>query len=162
MLSLDLHKIVVPPNLNESSSSSILDKSDLPGTSHDSLEMTKSLSGARKRKSSDLEDVKSDDKAPKRVRSDEEASKSVNSDIDQSNQSLTVNDPSVGEKERSESAPKGLCIICNQRAMDSVFVHGPVGHTSTCYKCAMRTWRINQKCPICNCRANNVIKVFSQ
>lgn len=151
----------MPPNLNESSSSSVvLDQSDLPSTSHGSLDAVKSLSSSRKRKSSDLEDVKVADESPKRVKSDEEAVPSrLSLDV---GESLTSKESSGEGKEQSGSAPKGMCIICNQRAMDSVFVHGPVGHTSTCYKCAMRTWRINQKCPICNCRANNVIKVFSQ
>lgn len=56
---------------------------------------------------------------------------------------------------------KELCIICNVNPKNSIFLHGNIGHMCSCYKCSMRTWGTNKRCPVCNCKVRNVIKVFT-
>lgn len=60
--------------------------------------------------------------------------------------------------ERSEL---NMCILCLQNEKNSVFLHSGVGHMCCCYKCAIRTWNINKKCPMCNCKIKNVVKVVT-
>lgn len=60
----------------------------------------------------------------------------------------------------SVSENKELCIMCNVQPKNSIFLHGNIAHMCSCYKCAMRTWGINKKCPMCNCKARNVVKVY--
>lgn len=56
---------------------------------------------------------------------------------------------------------KELCIICNISPKNGIFLHGKIAHMCCCYKCAMKTWRISKRCPICNCKVKNVVKVFT-
>lgn len=55
---------------------------------------------------------------------------------------------------------KELCIICNSNMKDSIFLHGRIAHMCCCYKCSVKTWKINKRCPMCNCIIKNVVKVF--
>lgn len=54
-----------------------------------------------------------------------------------------------------------LCIMCNTNPKNSIFLHGNIAHMCSCYKCAMRTWGTNKRCPVCNCKVRNVVKVFT-
>lgn len=56
---------------------------------------------------------------------------------------------------------KELCIMCNINPKNSIFLHGNIAHMCSCYKCAMRTWGTNKRCPVCNCKVRNVVKVFT-
>lgn len=55
---------------------------------------------------------------------------------------------------------KELCITCNINPKDGIFLHGQVGHMCCCYKCSIRTWKTNKRCPMCNSKIKNVVKVF--
>lgn len=63
------------------------------------------------------------------------------------------------EKVNNDDANPELCIICCERRKSAVFVHGKISHVCCCYECAMKTWRINKRCPVCNTRVSNVIRV---
>lgn len=52
------------------------------------------------------------------------------------------------------------CIICLSNAKNCAFVHGRIGHLSTCYICAQKVWATTKRCPICNNKASNIVKVF--
>ncbi|XP_015597579.1 E3 ubiquitin-protein ligase Mdm2 isoform X2 [Cephus cinctus] len=52
------------------------------------------------------------------------------------------------------------CLICTVAIKDGVFVHGSTSHICCCYRCAVKVWRTNGRCPICNRRVTNVIKAF--
>lgn len=54
----------------------------------------------------------------------------------------------------------GLCIICVNEPKNGAFVHNRFVHLSCCYKCAVKIWNKNKKCPICNCAVKNVMKLF--
>lgn len=56
---------------------------------------------------------------------------------------------------------KELCIMCNSNPKNSIFLHGRIAHMCCCYKCAIRTWGMNKRCPVCNCKVRNVVKVFT-
>lgn len=56
---------------------------------------------------------------------------------------------------------KELCILCNANPKNSIFLHGSIAHMCCCYKCAIRTWGTNKRCPVCNCKVKNVVKVFT-
>lgn len=53
-----------------------------------------------------------------------------------------------------------LCIMCNVKSKDSIFLHGKIGHMCCCYKCAKKCWIVHKKCPICNLKIYNIVKVF--
>lgn len=55
---------------------------------------------------------------------------------------------------------KELCIMCNAEPKNCIFLHGCTAHMCCCYKCALKSWKLNKKCPACNRKANNVVKVF--
>ena len=51
------------------------------------------------------------------------------------------------------------CYLCQDRKIDTIFMHGSTGHKSACYKCAKQTWR-NGNCPICKKQIDNIIRVI--
>ena len=53
-----------------------------------------------------------------------------------------------------------LCIMCQTRAIDTVFKHGRTGHMVVCYPCGKATWRKNPTCPICKRTIGSLVKVF--
>ncbi|KAL3277611.1 hypothetical protein HHI36_012953 [Cryptolaemus montrouzieri] len=55
---------------------------------------------------------------------------------------------------------KEMCIFCNETPKNAIFLHGSIAHMCCCYKCAKKTWRTIKRCPICNRKVNNVVKVF--
>jgi E3 ubiquitin-protein ligase Mdm2 len=56
---------------------------------------------------------------------------------------------------------KEICIMCNNNPKNSVFLHGRIAHMCCCYKCAMRTWKSLKRCPICQRKVSNVVRVFT-
>ncbi|XP_059618864.1 E3 ubiquitin-protein ligase Mdm2-like [Phlebotomus argentipes] len=52
------------------------------------------------------------------------------------------------------------CIICLKEPKNGVFVHSSCLHLCCCYKCAKKTWNMNKKCPICNSKVRNVLRLF--
>ncbi|KYB29262.1 E3 ubiquitin-protein ligase Mdm2 [Tribolium castaneum] len=53
------------------------------------------------------------------------------------------------------------CIMCNVQPKNSVFLHGRIAHMCCCYGCAMRTWKSLKRCPICQRKVSNVVRVFT-
>lgn len=56
---------------------------------------------------------------------------------------------------------KEICIMCNVKPKNSVFLHGRIAHMCCCYKCAMKTWKTVKRCPICKRKVSNVVRVFT-
>lgn len=56
--------------------------------------------------------------------------------------------------------PYGPCIVCLSHPKDGVFVHKRFLHLCCCYRCAVKIWNKKKRCPICNCKVNNVQKIF--
>lgn len=54
----------------------------------------------------------------------------------------------------------GSCMTCLVEPKNGVFVHSRFLHLCCCYKCAVKIWNKNKKCPICNCAVKNVMKLF--
>ena len=65
--------------------------------------------------------------------------------------------PDVCDQNESVAEPK--CGCCFERPVDSIFLHGDVGHQIYCYKCSQRVWKERKRCPCCN-RLSKVVKVY--
>lgn len=57
-------------------------------------------------------------------------------------------------------ATKQMCIICNERPKNGIFLHCTGGHMCCCYKCAVKYWNQSKRCAYCNRKVNNVVKAF--
>lgn len=55
---------------------------------------------------------------------------------------------------------QGPCIICLSQPKNGVFVHSRFLHSCCCYKCAVKIWTKCKRCPVCNCKVKNVMKLF--
>lgn len=55
---------------------------------------------------------------------------------------------------------ENLCIICYAEPKSAVFVHGRIAHICCCYECANKVWRKAKRCPQCNCKVSNVLRVL--
>lgn len=64
------------------------------------------------------------------------------------------------EKRDSVDSDEKMCITCTLNPKNGAFSHGSTLHVSCCYKCAIRIWRTNKHCPICNRKITNVQKIF--
>ncbi|XP_063621851.1 protein Mdm4-like isoform X3 [Cydia splendana] len=83
-----------------------------------------------------------------------------------SDPSLTIDDSvkltkkaiinSIKDKFENEN----LCIICYAEPKSAVFVHGRIAHICCCYECANKVWRKAKRCPQCNCKVSNVLRVL--
>lgn len=54
----------------------------------------------------------------------------------------------------------GPCMTCLSQPKDGVFVHSRFLHLCCCYRCAVKIWNKQKRCPVCNCKVNNVQKIF--
>ncbi|XP_055681174.1 E3 ubiquitin-protein ligase Mdm2-like [Lutzomyia longipalpis] len=63
-------------------------------------------------------------------------------------------------KEVDERENLGLCIMCLEEPKNGVFVHSRFLHLCCCYKCAVKVWNKHKRCPICNSKVKNVLKLF--
>lgn len=54
----------------------------------------------------------------------------------------------------------GLCMMCLTQPKNGVFVHSRFLHLCCCYRCAVKVWNKQKRCPICNCKIKNVMKLF--
>lgn len=54
----------------------------------------------------------------------------------------------------------GLCMMCLTQPKNGVFVHSRFLHLCCCYRCAVKVWNKQKRCPICNCKVKNVMKLF--
>jgi hypothetical protein len=60
----------------------------------------------------------------------------------------------------SSSGNSDMCMTCVMNPKNGIFVHGKVGHICCCYKCALKVWTQLRRCPVCNCKVNNVLKAI--
>lgn len=149
--SLQLEKILVPAHLTASTSTD-----EVASTS------TSTTTVARKRHKSD--ESTNEAKLKENDEEDEKKAKVETTPQQQQEEKPTVSGVAAARRTEdvSETLTNGeLCILCNVKPRNSVFVHGRIGHMCSCYKCAMRTWAINKRCPLCNCKVRNVLKVFT-
>uniref|UniRef100_A0A1L8DTC2 Putative e3 ubiquitin-protein ligase mdm2 n=1 Tax=Nyssomyia neivai TaxID=330878 RepID=A0A1L8DTC2_9DIPT len=63
-------------------------------------------------------------------------------------------------KDVDERENLGLCIMCLEEPKNGVFVHSRFLHLCCCYKCAVKVWNKQKRCPICNSKVKNVLKLF--
>ncbi|XP_049842033.1 uncharacterized protein LOC126292216 isoform X2 [Schistocerca gregaria] len=52
------------------------------------------------------------------------------------------------------------CMTCYSRSLDGIFVHSKYAHMCCCYKCTVRVWKTTKRCPLCNCKVMNVLRLF--
>ncbi|XP_059614290.1 E3 ubiquitin-protein ligase Mdm2-like [Phlebotomus argentipes] len=52
------------------------------------------------------------------------------------------------------------CMMCLKEPKDGVFVHSSFLHLCCCYKCAKKAWNKHKRCPICNSKVKNVLRLF--
>lgn len=52
------------------------------------------------------------------------------------------------------------CMMCLTEPKNGVFVHNNFLHLCCCYKCAMKVWAKSKRCPVCNCKVKNVMKLY--
>ncbi|XP_021942717.1 E3 ubiquitin-protein ligase Mdm2-like isoform X2 [Zootermopsis nevadensis] len=60
----------------------------------------------------------------------------------------------------SSNGNSDLCMTCTTNPKNGIFVHGKIGHICCCYKCALKVWTQARRCPLCNCKVNNVLKAI--
>ncbi|KRT83792.1 hypothetical protein AMK59_4285 [Oryctes borbonicus] len=56
---------------------------------------------------------------------------------------------------------KDQCMMCTTKKKNGIFLHGTSAHSCCCYRCAVKTWKTTKRCPICNRRVSNVVKLFT-
>lgn len=61
----------------------------------------------------------------------------------------------------SSNSSSGSCIFCLTEPKNAVFVHSKFVHLCSCYKCAVKIFNKNKRCPICNCAVKTVLQVFA-
>lgn len=54
----------------------------------------------------------------------------------------------------------GSCMMCLTQPKNGVFVHSRFLHLCCCYRCAVKVWNKRKRCPICNCKVKNVMKLY--
>lgn len=57
-------------------------------------------------------------------------------------------------------AMKEMCIMCNERPKNGIFLHSTGGHMCCCYKCAVKYWNKSKRCAYCNLKVRNVLQAF--
>lgn len=181
--SLNFDEIVVPDHLkvSEESSSECLNKKEIQDVKNKNIHSVENMRSKRKRSLEEEEEVshqKEDTQQVKKFKpSDDElicsktdiANVGSESDVQPSTSNGKKNvskidcthfeEEIVKKKDVSETT---MCILCFENQKNSVFLHtGVIGHMCCCYKCAIRTWNINKKCPMCNGKIKNVVKVVT-
>lgn len=71
----------------------------------------------------------------------------------------TINDKGV-DNLSGENSSYGSCMMCLTQPKNGVFVHSRFLHLCCCYRCAVKVWNKRKRCPICNCKVKNVMKLF--
>ena len=67
----------------------------------------------------------------------------------------------IDEKKSISKKNSNLCIICHCNTKESIFY--PCGHRCTCYKCAAFYFKVFEKCPRCDEKAEAIIpKLYEQ
>lgn len=161
--SLQLEKIVIPAHLTNTSGSATTTTSSCGNVSTSTITSRK-----RQYSESSLSEFEEyNNKKPKLELMKEVNNSSDKETIVSKKDNLTTtttnndDDSSVVKKSSVEQDNKDLCILCNTLPQNAIFLHGSIAHMCSCYKCGIRTWGINKKCPLCNCKARNVVKLFT-
>ncbi|GLG96104.1 E3 ubiquitin-protein ligase Mdm2 [Gryllus bimaculatus] len=64
------------------------------------------------------------------------------------------------DADRESLSPRSeLCFMCVNRPKDGAFIHSKSVHVLCCYQCALKVWNETKKCPMCNNRPHNVLKL---
>ncbi|XP_066593312.1 E3 ubiquitin-protein ligase Mdm2-like [Prorops nasuta] len=71
-----------------------------------------------------------------------------------------LNSETDRKKDLNSSNESSLCLICTLNPKNGAFVHGNIIHICCCYHCAVKIWRKNSYCPICNRKITKVLKAF--
>lgn len=78
---------------------------------------------------------------------------------------LSTKNESVGNNNKDDNEIKTelreQCMMCFTKKKDGIFLHGSSAHSCCCYKCALKTWKTLKRCPVCNRRVSNVVKLFT-
>lgn len=53
-----------------------------------------------------------------------------------------------------------LCSYCLSAPRNCAFLHNGFAHLCCCYPCGKITWNTLKRCPLCNLRTKNIIKIF--
>jgi E3 ubiquitin-protein ligase Mdm2 len=53
-----------------------------------------------------------------------------------------------------------MCMFCEMRPRNAIFIHGKLGHQVCCYPCAKKNWKTSPNCPICKRRVEKIIKAI--
>lgn len=61
----------------------------------------------------------------------------------------------------SSASSSSACIFCLTEPKNAVFVHSKFVHLCSCYKCAVKIFNKNKRCPICNCAVKNVLQLYA-
>lgn len=151
---LDFKEIKVPEqHLNKCSSSSSGISSEGSSASSNSERTSDDLQcigAATNRKRKFSETISDNDVRPKKI--------ILEGPLLNKNESTHNNTADIVE---SNTELKELCIICTIKKKDGIFLHGSSAHACCCYGCAIKTWKTNKRCPVCNRRVSNVVKLFS-
>lgn len=84
---------------------------------------------------------------------------SQDSGLGVSHDSITLSDHRDQSTQTVDSS-QGLCLTCLERPRDAAFVHTRCVHIYCCYGCSVRVWRSTKKCPVCNRKVMNILKVY--
>ncbi|PRD32113.1 UNVERIFIED_CONTAM: E3 ubiquitin-protein ligase Mdm2 [Trichonephila clavipes] len=68
---------------------------------------------------------------------------------------------SQSPKNESKDLSAKLCIICCSKPINSSIIHGKVGHSVSCYRCARKLQSRNDRCPICRRYIERVVYLIS-
>lgn len=72
----------------------------------------------------------------------------------------TVSDSGIAASVINTESSFTQCMMCLTEPKNGVFVHNNFLHLCCCYKCAMKTWAKSKRCPVCNCKVKNVMKLY--
>lgn len=159
-------------NSSQDFGSLCLDQIVVPQTEAPSTSLTEDEGKSRKRQMS--ESSLSDEYEEKRPRKHPKTNKDENKENserkmkksgDEGEDKKVVEAPQKSPEADRVKGPlpelKEDCIMCNVKPKNSVFLHGRIAHMCCCYGCAMRTWKSLKRCPICQRKVSNVVRVFT-
>ncbi|GFY46360.1 e3 ubiquitin-protein ligase Mdm2, partial [Trichonephila inaurata madagascariensis] len=68
---------------------------------------------------------------------------------------------SQSSQNESKDLSAKLCIICCSKPINSSIIHGKVGHSVSCYRCARKLQSRNDRCPICRRSIERVVYLIT-
>lgn len=105
--------------------------------------------------------VKLPDSEPSRSNSScSESNPTIYDELNSQQKSLDSSPVNAVDSSLSLFDAQGPCIICLSQPKNGVFVHSRFLHSCCCYKCAVKIWTKCKRCPVCNCKVKNVMKLY--